>query len=281
MSLLENVETNTSDAHGPALRRGLTLIELTVVIAILAVLAMLLAPRLAFLRTMSLHASAGTSIQDVMQNMLTYHASQAKWPDRFDSLLNSSGSLYGTVSTTYGLDSNLKAVLTTTQLTANQVKSLSGLIGQPATGGTTSLEYLFHDESMPKPGNSGTLAGLHTLTTGDTVAIINTSHNPLTLTGDQNAASGNLIFNTVFPDGTNPNNEIIVAMGVGPLNRAISKTIVTPPQLYMKDGTRYNRVVVLFRVRPDGVQASLAGAISSDGRTLDQCLGNYRVTAER
>jgi hypothetical protein len=112
-----------------------------------------------------------------------------------------------------------------------------------------------------------------------TVAVVNTTHNPNPT--DPNAASGSVIFNTVFPDGTNPNNEILVALGVGPKCTAVSKTIVTPPQMYLKDGTRYNRVVVVIRVRPDGVQASLAGAVSPDGRTLDQCLGNYRVTAER
>jgi prepilin-type N-terminal cleavage/methylation domain-containing protein len=267
-------------------RRGMTLIELTVVIAILAVLAMLLSPRLAFLRTMSTHASSGTAIQETMQNLLTFHAAEARWPHRFDSLLSSSAAggtpsgLYGSISGTQGLDSNLKAVLTTTQLTTGQLASLKGLLGNPTTGGGTILELMDHDETNIKPGNSGTYPrDLATSGSDTTVAVINTAHNPNPT--DPNSASGSIIFNTVFPDGTNPNNEILVALGVGPKCTAVSKTIVTPPQMYLKDGTRYNRVVVVIRVRPDGVQASLAGAVSPDGRTLDQCLGNYRVTAER
>jgi hypothetical protein len=261
----------------------LTLIELTVVIAILAILAMLLSPRLAFLRTMSTHASSGTAIQETMQNLLTFHAAEARWPHRFDSLLNSSGGLYGSTSTTQGLDSSLTGtsnngpLLQVTTLTSGPLKSLSGLLGNPSTGGTTILEVMDHDETNIKPGNSGTIVR-DLLSTG-TVATINTSHN--VNPSDPNSASGSVIFNTVFPDGTNPNNELLVALGVGPKCTAVSKTIVTPPQMYLKDGTRYNRVIVIIRVRPDGVQASLAGAISPDGRTLDQCLGNYRVTAER
>lgn len=267
-------------------QRALTLIELTVVIAILAIIATLLLPRLAFIRTMTLHATASTSIQEVSQNLLAFHATQAKWPHRFDSLLTSpaAGSaptgLYGSGGGSQGLDTSLTGgLLQKTTLTANQVKSLSGLLGNP-NGNSTLLELMDHDESDIKPGNSGVFArNLNSSSSDLSVCTINPAHNPNP--ADPNAASGSIIFNTVYPDGTNPNNEILVAIGVGPKCTAVSKTIVSPPQLYMKDGTRYNRIIVVIRVRPDGVQASLANAISADGRTLDQCLGNYRVTAER
>lgn len=266
-------------------RRGLTLIELTVVIAILAVLAMMLLPRLAFMRTMSVHASAATQLQEVSQNLLAFHATQAKWPHRFDSLLTSASAggsptgLYGSGGGAQGLDTNLTGgLLTTTVLTANQKKSLSGLLGNPS-GNTTVLQVMDHDESQTKPGNSGVFArDLNASGANLTVATIDPTHN--VNPADPNSASGAIIYNSIYPEG-NPNNETLVALGVGPQCTAVSKTIVTPPQLYMKDGTRYNRVIVVIRVRPDGVQASLATAISPDGRTIDQCLGNYRVTAER
>lgn len=268
--------------HRSSSRRGLTLIELVVVVAILAVLAMLLAPRLAFLRTMSTHAASGTSLQDTMQNMLAFHASQARWPHQFDSLLLSSGGLY---TGTYGLDTALATtvggplVLTASNLTGSEFASLRGLIGNPGLNGTTTCNIMDHDPNNSKPGNSGTI--YRALVDGGAVAVITSTHNPITSTSaDPNAASGSLIYATVYPNGQ-PANERLIAMGVGPMCTAIAKTIVTPPALYMKDATRYNRVIVLFRVRSDGVQASLAGAISPDGRTLDQCLGNYRATAER
>lgn len=267
-------------------RCGVTLLELSVVVAVLAILSMLLLPRLAFIRTMSLHAGSATALQDTTQNMLTFHATQAKWPHRFDSLLTGAGGgapsgLYGSVGGTYGLDTTLTGgLLATTTLTANQKKSLVGLLGQPS-GNTTVMQVMDHDETITKPGNSGTNArDLNASGSDLTVCTVVSTHNVLTTNSDQNAPSGALIYDTVFPNG-NPNGETIVALGVGPECTAVSKTIITPPQLYMRDATRYNRVIMLIRVRPDGVQASLAGAISPDGRTLDQCLGNYRTTAER
>lgn len=266
-------------------RRGLTLIELTVVVAILAVLAMMLLPRLAFMRTMSVHATSATQLQEVSQNLLAYHATQAKWPHRFDSLLTSTSvggtpsGLYGSGGGAQGLDTNLTGgLLTTTTLTGNQKKSLSGLLGNPS-GNTTLLQVMDHDETQTKPGNSGIFARDLNASGGNLmVATIDPTHNVNPT--DPNSASGSIIYNSIYPEG-NPNNEVLIALGVGPQCTAVSKTIVTPPQLYMKDGTRYNRVIVIIRVRPDGVQASLATAISPDGRTIDQCLGNYRVTAER
>jgi prepilin-type N-terminal cleavage/methylation domain-containing protein len=289
-----NLISSASRTRRTAKARGLTLIELTVVVAILAVLAMLLMPRLAFIRTMSLHASSATTLQEVSQNLLTFHATQAKWPHRFDSLLTGNGGtaagLYGSGGGNYGLDTTLsKAVSTTdgallvkTTLDSNQVKSLVGLLGNiNTTTGKTVCYVMDHNEAITKPGNSASdLNNSRDLNSGgDTsVCTINPNHN--VNPSDPNAASGALIYATVYPEGT-PTNETLVALGVGPSCTAVSKTIITPPQLYMKDATRYNRAIVLIRVRNDGVQASLASAISPDGRTLDQCLGNYRVTAER
>lgn len=269
-------------------RRGLTLIELTVVIAVLAVLAGLLVPRLAFIRTMSLHAGASTVLQDTTQNLLTFHATQAKWPHRFDSLLTSGGAgstpsgLYGSGGGAQGLDTSLSSgstpLLTATTLTSGRLTSLRGLLANTRAGAQV-LEVMDHNEAETKPGNSGLYARNLLASGADLqVATVNPNHNPNPT--DPNAASGAIIYATVFPEG-NVNNETLVALGVGPSCTAVSKTIVTPPSLYLRDPTRYNRAIVLIRVRSDGVQASLAGAISPDGRTLDQCLGNYRVTAER
>lgn len=286
-----NRDLPTSADGRSARRRGVTLLELSIVVAVLAILAMLLLPRLAFIRTMSLHASSATAIQETLQNMLTFHATQARWPHRFDSLLTSTGTgttpsgLYGSAGGLQGLDTSLAAqtsgasLLKMDTLTSNERKSLSGLLGNPATGGTTVLQVMDHDESVTKPGNSGIFArDLNATGANLSICVVDPSHNPSP--SDPNSASGSIVYNTVFPEGV-PTNERLVALGLGPECTAVSKTVINPPSLYMKDGTRYNRVIVLIRVRNDGVQASLAGAISADGRTLDQCLGNYRVTAER
>ena len=260
-------------------RGGFTLIELVIVVAVLAILAMLLVPRLAFVRTMATYSNEAASIQDVAQNMLVYHATQAVWPDHFDSLMDSAAATwYGwEANATNGLDTNLKGVLAVTTLTTNQWKSLQGLLGQPNGSSAATVTVMDHDQ-VSQPGDSGTI--IRSLGADQQVLKIN-SDGTGTLPSDPNAASALVIYNTVFPGGVNPKSNIILAFGVGPACTAVGKTIISAPQAYMKDSTRYNRTIILIRVDPTGVQASLAGALAPDGRTLNQCLGNYRVTAQR
>ena len=278
---------------------GFTLIELVIVVAVLAILAMLLVPRLAFIRTMATYANEAASIQDCEQNMLMYHATQAQWPDHFDSLLEPGGgtptSLYGgTAGDANGLDSNLSPILSMVTLTANSFGSLKGLLGQQ-TNGVTTLAVMDHDQAVTTPGDSGNSPRL--LAANGSVAAIATGG---TATGpnasDPNAASAWVVYNSVYPTliplGTavpaggvtfsDGHTEMLIALGVGPSCLAVGKTILQPPAAYEKDSSRYNRTLILIRVRTsDTVQASLAGGLSPDGRTLEQCLGNYRVTAQR
>ena len=283
------VESRVREA-GSRNRRGFTLIEIVVVVAVIAILAMLLVPRLAFIRTMATYTNEATSIQDVVQNMLIYHTTQAVWPDRFDSLLEATGEqstptgLYGATVTTNGLDSNLSSVLKMTTLTANQKKSLVGLLGQ-LSNGSTSLTVMDHNAYYTPPSDSGAYGRNLNASGADlSVAMVDciaSTYDIANLPTDPNAANATVIYNSVFPNGKNPNGDIIIALGVGPACTAIGKTIITAPQAYMKDSSRYGRTIVLIRVNPNGVQASLAGGLAPDGRTLAQCLGNYRVTAQR
>lgn len=270
--------------------RGFTLIEAVVVIAVLAVLAMLLLPRFTFIRVLSTYANQAASIKDVTHNMLIHHATQAVWPTRFDSLIASEGNyLYGWGgSDTYGLSTGLTNVLTTTTLNTNYKKSLMQLLGQ-TTNGVNTLVLMKHEQSTTiPPGDSGTEAeDLATMGAGsiymakvkvdaDTYATA-AANRP----DDPNEASALAVYESVFPDGYNPNNDILVAVGVGPACTAIGKTMITAPQAYLKDSTRYNRTLVLLRLNPNGVAASLAGGLSPDGRTLTQSVRAYRVFAER
>lgn len=279
-----NTVLNRVRGQGRRNRSGFTLIEIVVVVAIIAILAMLLVPRLAFIRTMATYANEASSIQDVTQNLLTYHATQAVWPDHFDSLMDSAGATWfgWEANATNGLDTNLKGVLVPTTLDANTWKSLQGLLGQP-NGSSAATVTVEDQDQVSQPGDSGTID--RSLASGSSVMMVNfTSSSTLPSPwppSDPNAASAAVIYNTVFPGGVNPKNNIIIALGVGPRCTAVGKTILTPPQAYNKDATRYNRTIILIRLDPTGVQASLAGALSPDGRTLNQNLGNYRVTAQR
>ena len=276
--------------EGQRVRCGFTLIEIVVVVAVIAILAMLLVPRLAFIRTMATYTNAAASIQDVVQNMLVYHTTQATWPDHFDSLVESTTSggaptgLYGANSATNGLDSGLSGVLTMATLTANQKTSLFGLLGQ-SSNGTKTLTVMDHSQAASPSSDSGVFERDINASGADlSVAQVNctaATYASLSLPTDPNAANAKVIYNSVFPNGKNPNSDVIIALGVGPACTAIGKTIITAPQAYMKDSSRYGRTIVLIRVNATGVQASLAGGVAPDGRTLNQCLGSYRVTAQR
>jgi prepilin-type N-terminal cleavage/methylation domain-containing protein len=273
-------------------RRGFTLIEVVVVVAVLAVLAMLLLPRFTFIRVLSTYANQASSIQDVTQNMLIHHATQAVWPTRFDSLLDTASTgtaptgLYGYSGngTTHGLTTGLTNVLTTVTLTSKQKKSLMSLLGI-TTNGVNSLVLMDHLQSdTVAPGDSGLSA--RDIAAGGSLMMAKVNYNgggdtEMALPSDPNEPSARSVYESVFPNGYNPNGDMLVAVGVGPACTAIGKTMISAPQAYLKDGTRYNRTLVLLRVNPNGIAASLAGGLSPDGRTLSQSIGSYRSFAER
>lgn len=272
--------------------RGFTLIEAVVVVAVLTILAMLLLPRFTFIRVLSTYANQAASIKDVTHNMLIHHATQAVWPTRFDSLIESDH-LYGWDGSTIetdGLSTGLTNVLETVTLSAKQKKSLMQLLGQ-TTNGVNTLILMDHAQSTTlPPGDSGTVerdiatssdlvmakvkVDSSNYSTAKAAAVANSSFDP-------NEPSPLAVYESVFPNGYNPNGDILVAVGVGPACTAIGKTMITAPQAYLKDSTRYNRTLVLLRLNGNGVAASLAGGLSPDGRTLAQSVGAYRVFAER
>jgi len=73
-------------------RRGLTLIELVVVIAILAVLAGLVVPRLDFLRNQAGDATAAATAADLMNMLQTYRSSTGSYP-LLDTLVAADGTI--------------------------------------------------------------------------------------------------------------------------------------------------------------------------------------------
>jgi prepilin-type N-terminal cleavage/methylation domain-containing protein len=85
----------------PAPRRGLTLIELVVVMAILAALAVLVIPRLDFLRGQADQAAAATNAGEVATLLQTQRTSSGTYP-MFDVLTDTSGTPYDKVWSTGG-----------------------------------------------------------------------------------------------------------------------------------------------------------------------------------
>jgi prepilin-type N-terminal cleavage/methylation domain-containing protein len=270
-------------------RKGLTLVELAVVVAILAILAGFLAPRIAFIRTLSTHAAAADQIGEVTNNMLTFHATQASWPDGFDTLTDGTA-LFNTASPGTGLDSALGGALAVSNVDGTGVRSLVWLLSGSRTGSITLYDHVQPDATtgLPLAGDSGLTARTLTAGTAASLALVQGGAAGTTGRRIHEAIYGpaNLDAATGLPlDGTR-----LVALGVGPNCTAVGKTIVSLPTFYMRDPTRYNRAVVLIKIFgtgsaapgvPPGSQANLAGAVSPTGQTQQSALTDYRNTAAR
>ncbi len=86
-----------------AAKRGLTLIELVVVMGILIALAGLVIPRLDYLAGQSSHAAAATNTGELFSMLQSYTISNGKYPDNLDLLVDSSGAAYSKVFSSGGL----------------------------------------------------------------------------------------------------------------------------------------------------------------------------------
>lgn len=85
---------NCSPAFAPrSLRRGLTLIELVVVMVILAAVAGIVLPLLPSMVTRAHTSTGATNISEVAKAIQTHQATYLKYPTNFDSLINDSGAV--------------------------------------------------------------------------------------------------------------------------------------------------------------------------------------------
>lgn len=99
-------------------RRGLTLMELVVVMVILAALAGIVLPMLPGMTTRAHSSTSATNVGEVAKAIQTHQALYLSYPNNLDSLVSSSGTLVGYLPGATGGD------LTTTTLTAETLGAL-------------------------------------------------------------------------------------------------------------------------------------------------------------
>jgi prepilin-type N-terminal cleavage/methylation domain-containing protein len=246
-------------SHRRFARPGLTLIELVVVVAILAILAGLVIPQIDFLRRSADKAGASTAIAQVVGNLQLYRTTFGNYPDQFDSLLASpgAGGLYGKLSDE--LNAATTGKLSSATLTAQQLASLNEV------GIKTVMD---HDAASTVPADSGVSA--RSLAVGGKVAVVNTS-----------SAAGLEIADSIYPPTTAsgdaiPANVTLVVVGVGPRNKAVGTTLQSPPVYSSVNAdTTYNRILAVFAVYSDGRAAALKAALDSNGDYLNEELREY------
>jgi len=138
-------------------------------------------------------------------------------------------------------------------LTANQRRSF-------ARGG---FDWVYdHDVTLINASNSGVFR--RTLPTTGTMpaAVVRSASNLAT---------------ALLPamDGVPPSGTQLVAVGVGPKNTAVPKTMLQAPVFPGCDGKYYGRSVAVFQVYGSAERATLVGVVDSYGRWPDYTIQQY------
>lgn len=245
---------------------GFTLIELVVVLVILAALAGLVIPQVAMLGRSTDMATSAKSQADLANNIQLFFVLQKRFPQGMDSLV--------TTETTPGLyDSDTTDANTQTiglpyagadgtrlqaQLSVATLVNVTGTEEWVRSFTRSGFDYLFdHDEAIVNSNNSATV---RRPTTGN-----------LSGTADLVVAevTGSALLTKLVPQGLVVGKERVVALGIGPRNSAISKTITNCPIYPGCDGKYYGRYIAYFKIYASGERATLVGVSDSYGRTPD------------
>jgi len=282
--------------------RGLTLIELIVVLVILAAVAGLVMPAVGMLgRSTDMAVTADTQTA-LASNIQQFFVLQKRYPQGMDSLLDAGTDGTAALSTyaPEGYDAAAAAVITT----VTQVNSDNQISGPPRSGpdlyyalemGTISanqvrsitrggLDFVFdhqtYDPSGPVGEVNSNMSGKYrrALTSSATQswALI---RRPTTDVGSQDQATMTLLqrltptevtataagVRTYSPEaGTR-----ILAFGVGPNCALLGKTSMNIPIYPGCDGKYYGRYIAYFKVYETGERATFLGVTDSYGRTPD------------
>jgi len=244
---------------------GFTLIELVVVIAIIAALAGLVIPQVSMLGRTTDMAATASSQSELANNLQLFFVLQKRYPQGLDSLLDTSGALYGSDTTdantqTRGLPySGADGTRLQAQLTAADLTNVTGTAEYLRSFSRAGFDWVHdHDTALINSNNSSTAAQRSTSTSPFKVAEV----------------TGAALINKLVPQGLAPT-ERLVALGIGPRNTAVSKTIINCPIYPGCDGKYYGRYIAVFKVYASGERAVLVGVMDSYGRTPDYTQQQY------
>lgn len=245
---------------------GFTLIELIVVIAIIAALAGLVIPQVSMLGRSTDMASSASSQSELANNMQLFFVLQKRYPQGMDSLLDTTGAIYASDTTdantqTRGLPyAGADGTRLQSQLTAATLTNVAGTAEYLRSFSRSGFDYVYdHDTALVNSNNSTTGSAQRT-----------TSTSPFAVA----EVTGAALIAKLVPGGLLPT-ERLVALGVGPRNAAIGKTIVNCPIYPGCDGKYYGRYVAIFKVYASGERAVLVAVIDSYGRTPDYTQQQY------
>lgn len=252
--------------NGAARRRlAFTLIELVVVLLIIAIIAGLVIPQVSMLgRTADMAASAkGQS--DLASNIQLYFALQKRYPRGFDSLLTTGGAIYASDTS----DATTQT-LGLCYAGADGTRMQDQLTVAALTNGT-GADYLrsFQRAGFEFVYDHATTAGLNSNNSGTTQRLLTASPVNVAELNPTGALSLKLV-----PNGLTATQRLI-AVGIGPRNDAISKTITNCPTYPGADGRYYGRYIAVFMIFGNGERATLVGVVDAYGRHPDYTIQQF------
>lgn len=225
-------------------RRGLTLMELIVVIAILVALAAILIPLFPGLIGRAETSGRATNHQEIMKAIQTFQASYTRYPEDWDALTDGSATpipwLSGTGGANIGLSGSTPS-LAMTQLTGPQTNALraSGITRLQlfATTAPAGTSLTFNPYADPSARDSAT---------GALVLAANSTPNVVALTPLGQFQLG-------LTDNVTTSNGTYVVFGFGKRATIIGNGVAEAPVNFFDNAglspdTRYSRYGVVFQV---------------------------------
>ncbi|MBL8795431.1 MAG: prepilin-type N-terminal cleavage/methylation domain-containing protein [Planctomycetia bacterium] len=252
--------------HGTR-RAGFSLIELVVVLVVIATLAGLAIPIVNMLtRTSNMTASAKTQ-SDLANNLQLFFTLQKRYPQGMDSLITTSGAIYSSDTTdantqTIGLPyAGSDGTRLQDQLTVATLTNASGA-QYLRSFQRSGFDWVYdHDTTAVDSNISGTTQRLLTASPC-TVAEVNPA------ASSSGSATGQNLTQKLVPAGL-ASGQRLIALGVGPRNTAVGKTITNCPIYPGCDGKYYGRFVAVFMIYATGERATLVSVIDPYGRHAD------------
>lgn len=278
-----------------AARRGLTLIELVVVMAIVAVLAAMVIPRLDFLKGQAEHATSAGTQADIGTIIQTFKSSSGKYPS-FDTLISTSGSLF----------TKLQAQTAGSFLEATTIPGASSGTGWYRSFSDGGFQFGYkHNEAgtdasssasdavdIVNEGSAGALTLATVKTTGGDMSGIGASiRNAIypggaTYTAATNGPDGiagneddTAATTTQLPAGTIPSTSKLVVFGVGPKSNLIGNVMGSAPISTMAADdpkSTYCRYFVIFEIFSNGSPAKFKMVTDHRGRQVGARLDLYK-----
>ncbi len=276
-------------------RRGLTLMELVVVMVILIALAGVVLPMLPSFLTKAHDTTTTTNISEVNKAMTGYLSTNLSYPNQLDSLVDDTGKIFAGVifspsnpnqQNTYTPPGGSTAItpLTLGSLTAGTSSSL-------VAGGITNLVQLsssYANYGGPTYGALRRAPPPTLITVGSTTnPTTNTTSYPSVVFADQNYIYGKLYIQPVY-DSNNVECQYVV-FGLGPYCTMIGSRSfglfdapVSFGEHYFEQPTQaYARLLCVFRVYNDGSRCEFVGSAHPDATglgTFDMHLQEYYQT---